>query len=275
MMAVGKNISEEAGEYKMELKLLKKDENSTSFILKDVNDAIINTIRRLIVDEVPTLAIEDVKFVKNTSAMYDEYIAHRLGLVVLKTDLKSYDLPSECKCKGKGCAQCQLFLKLKAKGPTNVYAEEIASKDPKVKAVYPKTLVMKLLKKQVLDVEVKAVLGKGKDHIKFSSGIVYYQGVPEIKFENCKLCKGCVNVCPKGILKSNKKIKVTDSLKCDLCMACVEQCPNKAIKVEGSKKDFIVNIEPFGQLTVKEMLTKAIDVFEGKLDEFSKLLAKI
>jgi DNA-directed RNA polymerase subunit D len=272
-----KNILEEVGVYKMvSLKLLKKDKNFVSFILKDTNDATVNTIRRLVINEVPTLAIEDVKFIKNTSAMYDEYIAHRLGLLVLKTDLKSYNLPQECKCKGKGCAQCQLFFKLKAKGNSTVYAEELVSRDPKVSVVYPKTIILKLLQKQVLDIEAKAILGKGKDHMKFSPGVVYYQGVPEIKVNNCKLCKTCIDICPKKILKIvGNKINVTDNLKCDLCMACVEKCPNEAIQVKGSKKDFIVNIESFGQLTIKEMLTKAIDVFDEKLSEFSKLLKKI
>jgi len=255
------------------LKMLNKDENSTSFLIQDTNEATVNTIRRLAVDEVPTLAIEDVKFVKNSSAMFDEYIAHRLGLVVLKTDLKSYTLPENCKCKGKGCAQCQLFFKLKVKGPATVYAEELASKDPKVKAVYPKTVMLKLLKKQTLEVEAKAILGKGKNHIKFSPGIVYYQGVPTIKVLDNEKFKEYVDVCPKKIFTaSNGKVKISDVMKCDLCMACAEE---SYVSVEGSKKDFIVNVEPFGQLSAKEMLTEAVKVFDGKLNEFSKLIGKI
>ena len=277
MTAQEKNILEGAGVFKMvELKVLKNDEISTSFILKGVNSAVVNTIRRLVINDVPTLAIEDVKFIKNSSAMFDEYVAHRLGLVVLKTDLKSYNLPEECKCKGKGCSQCQLFFKLKVKGPAIVYAEELVSRDPKIKVIYPKTVILKLLKKQSLEIEAKAVLGQGRDHVKFSPGIVYYQGVPEIKFDNCKVCKTCVEACPKKILKSNdNKIKVTEPLECDLCMACVETCPNNAIKVSGSGSDFIMKIEPFGQLTAKEMLVKAIDIFDKKLDEFSKLIKKL
>ncbi len=61
-------------------------------------------------EEVPTMAIEDVEFRKNNSILYDEIIAHRLGLVPLKTDLKSYNLPEKCKCKGEGCARFQLTV---------------------------------------------------------------------------------------------------------------------------------------------------------------------
>ena len=64
------------------------------------------------IDEVPTMAIEDVEFRKNNSILYDEMLAHRLGLVVLKTDLKSYDLLEECTCKGKGCNLVSAAIKL-------------------------------------------------------------------------------------------------------------------------------------------------------------------
>ena len=100
----------------MEIRVLEndKEQNKLSFILKDSNPIFANTLRRLMIDEVPAMAIEDVEFVKNNSILYDEIIAHRLGLVPLKTDLKSYNLPDKCKCEGKGCNRCQLKLVLKA-----------------------------------------------------------------------------------------------------------------------------------------------------------------
>ena len=82
----------------MEVKVLSKDKEKgkISFILKDTNVFVANTLRRLIIEEVPTLAIEDVDFKENSSALYDEIVAHRLGLIPIKTDLKSYNLPEEC-----------------------------------------------------------------------------------------------------------------------------------------------------------------------------------
>ena len=112
----------------MQLKLLNKKEDKVIFLITDTEAYIVNALRRIIIEEVPTMAIEDVTFIKNQSALYDEIIAHRLGLIPLTTDLKSYNLPSECKCKGKGCAQCQLKMVLEAKGPCTVYAENIKSK---------------------------------------------------------------------------------------------------------------------------------------------------
>ena len=96
----------------MEVRVLENDKENgkLSFILKDSLPVYVNTLRRLMIDEVPTMAIEEIEFQKNNSILYDEAIAHRLGLVPLKTDLKSYNLPDKCKCEGKGCNRCLLKL---------------------------------------------------------------------------------------------------------------------------------------------------------------------
>ena len=77
----------------MEIRVLEnnKEEGKLSFILKGADVAFANALRRVIVEEVPTMAIEDVEFRKNSSILYDEIIAHRLGLIPFKTDLKSYN----------------------------------------------------------------------------------------------------------------------------------------------------------------------------------------
>src|SRR3989339_1802678 len=168
----------------MEIRVLsnEKEEGKLSFIAKDITPAFANTLRRIIADEVPTMAIEDVEFQKNNSILYDEMIAHRLGLIPLKTDLKSYNLPSECKCEGKGCNRCQLKLVLKAtKGSGTVYASELKSKDPAVKPVYGDMPIVKLLKGQTLELEATAVLGTGKSHIKWSPGHVWYKYKPIVE----------------------------------------------------------------------------------------------
>lgn len=112
MIAVEKKAAEEVEEYKMEIRLLEKnkDKSKISFLIKKTDISHVNSIRRIMTNKVPTMAIEHVEFRKNNSAMYDEVIALRLGLMPLKTDLKSYNFPNECKCKGEGCAVCQVSL---------------------------------------------------------------------------------------------------------------------------------------------------------------------
>src|SRR3972149_11609867 len=105
MTAAGKKAEKEEEEYKMEITILNEEKKNkkVTFLVKGTSVSYVNTIRRLIMNEVPTMAIEDVEIRKNSSILYDEIIAHRLGLIPLTTDLKSYNLPDKCKCEGKGC----------------------------------------------------------------------------------------------------------------------------------------------------------------------------
>ncbi len=88
---------------KMEVRVLEnnKEEGKLSFVLKDADFTFANTMRRLVQEEVPTMAIEDIEFRKNSSIIYDEILAHRLGLVPFKTALKSTIRLKKAKAKGK------------------------------------------------------------------------------------------------------------------------------------------------------------------------------
>lgn len=55
------------------------DNDKIVFRLQDCNKAYANALRRIIMSEVPTMAIEFVKIKENTSPLHDEFIAHRLG----------------------------------------------------------------------------------------------------------------------------------------------------------------------------------------------------
>ena len=263
----------------MEVRVLEnnKDEGKLSFILKDADVAFANTLRRVIVEEVPTIAIEDIEFRKNSSILYDEVIAHRLCLVPFKTDLKSYNLPEKCKCKGKGCARCQLKMTLKpGKGIGMVYASEIKTKDSAIKPVYGKMPIVKLLKGQELELEAIAMLGKGKEHAKWVPGLVYYKYKPIIEVGEVKNPGAVVEACPVGIfeIKDNKLVVNKDKLfRCTLCEACVDVDAN--IKLNFNDREFIFYMESWGQLTCKEIVNEAIKIFDEKLDEFSDALKKV
>jgi len=261
----------------MEVKKLSADKNKVSFLIKGINPFFANTLRRLILEEVPVMAIEDVEFRDNSSALYDEIIAHRLGLLPLKTDIKSYYLPAECTCKGKGCAKCQLKMILKAKGAAIVYASDIKSKDPKVKPLYPKMPIVKLLKGQKLELEATAQLGKGKDHSKHVPALVYYKNYPIIEFKS-KITnpEEIVASCPVNVfeLKKNEVAIIKDNhLNCHLCRACVDASKG-AVRVKGSDSDFIFSIESWGQLAPREIVKEAIKALNQKVDDFNKALTK-
>src|SRR3989338_2378222 len=140
---------------KMEIRVIEnnKDEGKLSFILKNSNSAFANTLRRLIVDDVPVMAIDEVEFRDNSSILYDEMIAHRLGLIPLKTDLKGYKMVE--KPEDRESLKCTVKLVLKAKGPCTVYSGELKSKDPEIVPVDKGFPIVKLLKGQSLELERK------------------------------------------------------------------------------------------------------------------------
>lgn len=262
----------------MEVRVLEnnKEQGKLSFILRASNAVYANTLRRLMIDEVPTMAIEDVEISKNNSILYDEMIAHRIGLIPLKTDLKSYNLPEKCKCEGKGCNRCQLKMVLRAQKVGTVYAFEIKSKDPAVKPVYPNMPIVKLLKGQSLELEATAVLGTGKNHMKWSPCHIYYKYRPMIEITGeVKNPEAIIEVDHNNIfeIKDRKLVINKDRvLECDLSLDFPEI--DKNVKVTASDTDFVFYVESFGQLSCKEIVNKAIDIFDEQLDEFVEELKK-
>lgn len=258
----------------MDIKKLKQVDETGTYLVKGTTSTYINTLRRLILQRVPTMAIEDVSFIENGSALYDEFIAHRLGLIPLTTDLESYFIRSECKCKGAGCARCELIITLDKEGPCTVLAGDMKSADPKIKPVFPKMPIVKLLKGQNLKFEAKAILGCGKSHMKFASGTVFYQGYPEIKINQPG--KVAVDQCPQKILKKEgKTVKVTDITACNLCKACEDASEEGAITVNGSDKNFIVTIDSWGQLSIKDMIIATTGLLEEELKSLKESIQEI
>jgi len=262
----------------MEVRVLEnnKGERKLSFIIKDTDASFVNTLRRVIKEEVPTMAIETIEFKKNNSILYDEMVAHRFGLTPLTTDLKSYILPEKCKCEGKGCARCELKLTLKAGAAGTVYASELKSKDPAVKPVHPKTPIVKLLKGQSLELEATAVLGKGKVHSKWSPGHAYYKHKPIIEIGNVTNPEEVVEATHGNIfeIKNGKLEVIKDNLfKYDFA-GVIEEVSKGEIKVKRDN-DFIFYIESWGQLSCKEILIQAMDIFNETYDELNEEIKKL
>lgn len=260
----------------MDIKVLSNKDNKLTFVLKDATPAFANTLRRLITSEVPVLAVRKVTFVKNSSALFDEMIANRLGQLPLTTDLSSYVLPSKCSCKGAGCAKCQLNLTLKAEGPITVHASDLKSQDPKIKPVFGKMPIVTLLKGQELEFEAVVTLGTGKEHAKFSPALTYYKSFPKITLDKPKNPEEICKACPVNVFEMDgKSLKVKNLEACHLCNACVDLAdPKDSVLVEGSEKDFIFVIESWGNLSPGEIISTALDVFDEKLEEFEKALDK-
>jgi DNA-directed RNA polymerase subunit D len=246
----------------MKVELIKSKDNVKRIAISGVKPSFANTLRRACSFEVPVLAIEDVYFTKNSSALYDEIVSHRLALVALKTDLKSYEVIDKCSCKAKGCAKCQVVLKLSVTGPAMVRAKDLKSQDPAIKPLYPNTPIVELIDGQEIEFEAVAVLGKGKTHAKWSSCLSYYHKYPTSKIKG-DVAKALKDV-PQGLF--DKKGNIIDLSKYDLCKYYAEKS-NGAITINTTDDKFVFTIEPWGQLDSKQILVEASNIIKQKLKD--------
>ena len=254
---------QESLEVKMKIDVLKQSENEVVFVVEGIGPALANAIRRTSMFEVPTLAIEDIYFSKNSSVLYDEIVAHRLGLIPLKTDLKSYNLPAECTCKGKLCAKCSVKGVLKAKGPVTVYAEDLKFKDPSVKSIYGKIPIVKLLEGQDIELEFTATLGQGKEHTKWSACHAYYRGWPEFDTKDADLDKAFEHIPSDAAKKSGRTIEILDFIKWQ--QSYEEMLEKSGVKITNREDKFVFTLESWGQLSPKTIMTEALNVLQEKL----------
>jgi DNA-directed RNA polymerase subunit D len=151
--------------------VIQKEDQRITIKFNNVSRQYVNAIRRLSISEVPTLAIDDVVILDNSSVMHDEAIAHRLGLIPLRTDLGRFVMPHDCDCKSTlGCSKCRVLLVLdsEANEKTKVVTSgELLSEDELVKPVSKDIPIIILAPSQKLKFEAYARLGVGKDHAKW------------------------------------------------------------------------------------------------------------
>ena len=161
------------------VELLEKGDERIRVKFKNVPREYVNALRRLAISEVPTLAIDDVVMIDNSSVVHDEAVAHRLGMIPLRTDLKRFVMPHDCDCKSTlGCSKCRVLLVLDSEATERtriVTSGELKSEDEEVKPVSNEIPILTLAPGQKVKFEAYARLGNGKSHAKWqptSSAVV-------------------------------------------------------------------------------------------------------
>ncbi len=157
----------------MKIKVLEKNADRVKVQLQGIDRAYANAIRRIAISEVPCMAIDEIVVLENSSIMYDELLAHRLGLIPLKTDLSRYVLPKDCNCNNPlGCPKCRVLLVLDVEATETskeVLSGELISEEPTTIPTSPKIPIVKLAPGQKVKLEAYARLGIGKEHAKWQA----------------------------------------------------------------------------------------------------------
>jgi len=258
----------------MDIDIIELSERKARFVLSDVSASFANALRRSILAEVPVMAIDDVNIYENTSVLFDEQFALRLGLIPLKTDNKSYVLPEECNCKGAGCALCKLSLTLSAEGPKVVYSGDLVSADPQVEPADKTIPIVELKDKHKVVVEAIARLGTGRKHSKWQAGVAAgFKNMPVVTIGECDYCGNCVEVCPRNILKmEGDKVKVVNVIECSMCRLCEDTCDMDSIKVTSKPDAFVMTFETTGALTAKEIALEAAGSIKKRAEQLSEIV---
>jgi len=238
------------------MKIINKKDNQMIFVA-EMNESLANAVRRYL-NQIPILAIDEVEISRNDSSLYDETIAHRMGLIPLKMDKMT-----------TGGKEVKLKLSVKKEGA--VYSKELTGS---IKPVYEKIPITFLNKGQELEIVAKVKAGKGEEHSKFSPGLMFYRNVFDVKID--KDCpKEVVDACPQKILKmENGRVVVKDNYKCDMCGACLAICKQKDLIKITPTKELLINLESFGQLSVAEIFKKSLEILKKDLKEVSKKISK-
>lgn len=161
----------------IEVNIVEEDEKSMKIELEGLPLSLANTLRRFVINEVPTMAIEEVLIIENTSAMPNEVLAHRLSLIPFISDIDRYVAPEECDCGSKlGCEKCVVRYVVRAEAidePVTVYSGDIVPEDPTttVKPVSPRIPIVKLAPKQRIEIELYVRVGKGRKNTKWQAAI--------------------------------------------------------------------------------------------------------
>lgn len=221
-------------------------------LTSDMSISLANAIRRS-VNEIPTIAVDEVDIYKNDSALYDEIIAHRLGLIPIKNQ--------------KLKASETLDLKLKAKGKKE--KTEVLSGELGDVIIYPGMPIVLLEEGQELELVAKARSGKGKDHAKFSPGIIFYKHLPKIKISGEGEKQSELAEIYPECFEFDGRLKVKDASKCDLDEEDVKDYPGITISFDDN---LVLSIESWGQIDAKDVFLEACKALKGNLSEVSKVL---
>jgi len=265
----------------LKLNILEKSEHKLVIVVEGISVEMLNALRRIILTEVPVMAIDEVIILKNDSPLYDEIVSHRLGLIPLKTDLEVYKLPKECECEGYGCPLCQVSLTCEVTNTTNapldIYSGDLKSNDPKIVPVDPFIPIVKIDKNNKIIIEAYAILGLAKDHAKWQAvSNVAFRNYPDITFDvnalkDVEENNLIVKMCPEKLfeLASNGSLKLKDDYwrYCTLCNSCEKNSGEKIIV--NSKEDvYIFSIESDGVMDYDMLIKKVFEIYYEKIDEF-------
>ncbi|KAJ2099405.1 DNA-directed RNA polymerase core subunit rpc40, partial [Coemansia sp. S100] len=265
------------------------------FDLIGVDASIANALRRILLAEIPTMAIETVYMINNTGIVQDEVLAHRLGLVPIMADPQDFnwkqpeDPPTDqntivfkmtVECLHNRSAATDETDPNKLYINSSVFSSQLVW-DPKgdqatrfadrpIKPIHDDILITKLRPGQLIDCEIHCQKGVGKDHAKFSPvATASYRLLPEIQIleditgDDAELFRKCF---PPGVVEvvnegGVKKAKVVNARKDTVSREVLRHKEFEGkVRLTRVRDHFIFNVESTGAIPPETLVSRALDV---------------
>ncbi|XP_054776616.1 DNA-directed RNA polymerases II, IV and V subunit 3-like [Prosopis cineraria] len=282
------------------VKIRELKDDYVKFELRDTDASIANALRRVMIAEVPTIAIDLVEIEVNSSVLNDEFIAHRLGLIPLTSDrAMAMRFSRDCDaCDGDGqCEFCSVEFHLRVKCMTDetldVTSKDLYSSDHTVVPVdfsdpagmeaseNRGIIIVKLRRGQELRLRAIARKGIGKDHAKWSpAATVTFMYEPEIHInedlmESLTLeeKKEWVDSCPTRVFDIDpvtQQVMVADPEAYTYDDEVIKKAEAMGkpglVEINARQDSFIFTVESTGAIKASQLLLNAIEVLKQKLD---------
>lgn len=274
--------------FKIDIKELSDEQ--VVFDMIGIDPPLVNAFRRILIAEVPTIAITLVVVLQNTSVIHDENLAHRLGLVPIKFEpdrlkwrKENADLTVEdsvifsltVKCP-QGQKKMSVYSKDLRWAPINQQQmDDLQDNDPPT-VVDGDILLAQLGPGQEIDLECHCEKGIGKEHAKWSPVCTaWYKLHPVIRLEKEILNEDAEDLkrsCPMGVFdvedvpKLGKRAVVVNERNCTTCRECLETFngQEKGVMLGKAKNHFIFSIESVGQVPAPDLFERALLKFQEK-----------
>jgi DNA-directed RNA polymerase subunit D len=241
-----------------DIDVIDRTDRELRFVVRGVSPALANGVRRAILADVPTVSIDGVRFVENSSVMFDEVLALRLGLVPLTT-------PDDV-TEGE-----TVTLSLSAEGPGTAYSGDLTSSDELVQPAEENVPLIDLKEGQRVELEADAVLGRGRDHAKHQGGVaVGYRHLQRVVVgdDRGEYADDDPEIV-RGVVEDDGELVDMDAYDYDL----TELYPDREATVEDVDGAFVFRVESDGSLPVEELVTRAAESLNARAAELEDAVA--
>ncbi|WP_256686762.1 DNA-directed RNA polymerase subunit D [Halococcus qingdaonensis] len=232
------------------------DEREARFLVRGITPAFANGIRRAMIADVPTLSIDTVRVVENSSVMFDEQIGHRLGMVPLAAPPDEFEMGES------------VTLGLDVSGPDTAYSGDLQSMDSMVEPAEQNVPIIELKDDQRLEIEADAVLDTGKTHAKHQGGVaVGYRHLQTVDVvgDREEFADEEPNIL-RGVIEDDGELIPTEEFDNDL----TERYPGKELDVQDVPNAFVFDVETDGSMSVEELVLAAVDSLDARATELSE-----